>query len=199
MAAVRITEAMPAGAMIGIQPLPYSTTRRSAALPLPPIQIGGCGRCVGLCGHTGSGASKSAPLTGTSGSTQIDHKAPSASSNSSARRSKSTPTAATLGTSSPDVCRRCRSAFFEQSLRNLGAVVANELRTDVRHLCGHVVRIRLHDPLVGGAENRRAEVVDRSIDVDIGPHGFVDDAVSQSRLNHLCRSPKPHPYARSGR
>ena len=68
---------------------------------------------------------------------------------------------------------------------------------DVRHLLGHVVRICLHDPLVRGAENGRAEVVDRSIDVDVGSHGPVDDAVSESRLDLGRRSLEPHPDART--
>jgi hypothetical protein len=66
--------------------------RRRAALLLPPIQIGGCGDCVGGCNQVELTAAKSAPVTGVSGEVQIDRNAVRASSSSSARRSKSVPT-----------------------------------------------------------------------------------------------------------
>jgi hypothetical protein len=80
--------------MSGIQPLPYWTTRRIAAAVLPPIQIGGWGRCTGGCSHIGLVAVNPFPLTGVSGSVQIDRSAANASSSSWARSSTSTPSAA---------------------------------------------------------------------------------------------------------
>ena len=94
MVAVRTDDATAAVATTGLQPLPWSTTRRIVATLLPPIQMGGWGFWVGASRFTSPVAEKVEPVTGCAGSVQIRRNATRYSSKSSARLSNSTPSAA---------------------------------------------------------------------------------------------------------
>ena len=94
------------------------------------------------------------------------------------------------GIFSPEGSSRRRSGSSAESASSR-AVLANEPVADVSQLAIEVIAIRQHGPQVRGAEDGRAEIAGRAVDVDVSANRSVVNAPSQPSLDFVDATLEP--------